>query len=345
MDEHKKYMERCFQLAENGHGMTRPNPLVGAVIVHNGKIIGEGFHREYGGPHAEVFAIQSVKDQSLLADSTLYINLEPCAHHGNTPPCADLIIEKKIPRVVISNRDPFPEVNGKGIEKLKDAGVEVITGIEEKKGEALNRRFFTFHKNKRPYIVLKWAQSKDGFLDVERKADEKGVHWISHPDTKKLVHKWRSEEAAVLVGANTAQTDNPALSVREIHGPQPTRILIDPNERVDPENRIFDGSLKTIVFGKDNRISGNTEWIDVLHKSSLVPEILKALHKRNIQSVLVEGGTFTLTEFIRSGCWDEARIITGDTHLLKGTKAPNIGVKPTESYTFGNDQIEIFYRQ
>jgi diaminohydroxyphosphoribosylaminopyrimidine deaminase/5-amino-6-(5-phosphoribosylamino)uracil reductase len=345
MASHEKYMQRCLQLAELGLGQVSPNPMVGAVIVHNDKIIGEGFHRNYGEAHAEVNAIESVSEKSLLKESTLYVNLEPCSHFGKTPPCSDLIIEKEIPRVVVANLDPFDKVNGSGIQKLKDAGIEVITGVEEKAGAELNRRFFTFHQKQRPYIVLKWAESRDGFMDVEREEGEKGVYWISHPNTKKLVHKWRSEEAAVMVGANTAQNDNSALTVREIKGPQPIRILIDPNEKVSHKNRIFDGSIDTLVFGKENRSKDNTEWIAVHDKTSLVPEMLRILHQRDIQSVLIEGGPTTLTEFLRAGCWDEARKITGDVHLLKGKKAPHPGVKPTESYSFGADLIEIFYRQ
>ncbi|MFZ6051389.1 bifunctional diaminohydroxyphosphoribosylaminopyrimidine deaminase/5-amino-6-(5-phosphoribosylamino)uracil reductase RibD [Halocola ammonii] len=345
MATHEKYMQRCLQLAEKGLGSVSPNPMVGAVIVHNDKIIGEGFHRKFGEAHAEVNAINNVEDHELLKEATLYVNLEPCSHYGKTPPCSDLIIEKKIPKVVIANLDPYDQVNGSGVEKLKQAGVEVITGVEAEKGAHLNRRFFIFHQKQRPYIVLKWAESRDGLMDVERSEGDKGVYWISHPNTKKLVHKWRSEEAAVMVGANTAQNDNSALTVREITGRQPLRILIDPNERVSHENRIFDGSVPTIIFGKANRTHGNTEWITINDKSSLVPEMLRTLHKRGVQSILVEGGAITLTEFIRAGCWDEARKITGDVHLLKGKKAPHPGVKPTESYNFGTDLIEIFYRQ
>lgn len=327
---HETYMHRCVELAKLGVGSVAPNPMVGAVLVHEGKIIGEGYHQQYGGPHAEVNAITrlnaakggSLPGNEVLTQSTLYVSLEPCAHYGKTPPCADLIIEKKIPKVVIGCRDPFIEVNGKGIEKLKAAGVEVELGILEEECKALNKRFFTFHTQHRPYIILKWAQTADGFIgntDYSRLL-------ISNPYTNRLVHQWRSEEAAILVGTNTALYDNPELTVRLAEGNNPVRLVVDMDLSLPPQLKLFDKQTKTIVF---NTVKHEEQekllYYQITSDVSLVHQIANALYQLKLQSVLIEGGAKLLQSFIDEGYWDEARIIT-NTELKsgQGIKSPQL---------------------
>jgi diaminohydroxyphosphoribosylaminopyrimidine deaminase/5-amino-6-(5-phosphoribosylamino)uracil reductase len=326
----EKFMRRCFELARQGKGYVAPNPLVGSVIVHQDQIIGEGFHEMYGNAHAEVNAIASVKDKSLLRQSTIYVNLEPCAHHGKTPPCADLIIEHKIPKVVVGCTDSYEEVAGKGISRMKLTGIDVQVGLLEKEALELNRRFFTFHQQKRPYVILKWAQTQDGFIDKIRDNDEKGNFWITQIETKSLVHKWRHEEAGILVGKNTIINDNPHLNVREIKGTSPSRFVIDPHAEIDiSKYNVSDNSAKTFVIQKNN-----TENLSV-------SEVLDHVHKEGIQSVIIEGGKYTLQQFIDSGLWDEARILYGISEIKKGQTAPTIKGKIMKSYFYGKDKIEI----
>lgn len=338
------YMQRCIDLARLGQLHVAPNPMVGAVIVHNNKIIGEGFHQKYGEAHAEVNAIRSVKNPELLNESTIYVSLEPCAHHGKTPPCSDLIVENKLKRVVIGCKDSFSKVSGKGIDKLKKAGIDVEVGVLEAECRDLNKRFFTFHERQRPYVILKWAQSKDGYLDKVRHSDEKGVNWISAPETKALVHKWRAEEQSILVGRKTVQNDDPSLTVREFSGNNPTRIIIDSQLQLLMDANIFSDEAPTIIFNRvKNEVKDNIEWIRISETNTRL--ILEELYKRNILSVFVEGGSRTLQYFIFDNVWDEARIIVGNTIFGEGTKAPIISKVPTYSYSFSSDTIHHYFRK
>lgn len=320
-DEH--YMKRCLQLAANGAGIVSPNPMVGSVIVHNGKIIGEGYHHKFGGPHAEVNAVNAVKDKSLLKSSTLYVNLEPCAHYGKTPPCSLLIIQSKIPRVVIGCTDTFSKVAGQGIKMMREAGIEVITNVLEKESRELNRRFFMYHEQKRPFIILKWAQTRDGFIDAVRSEKNNTPRWISDPFCRVWVHKQRTEEDAILIGTNTAAFDNPSLTVREWFGKQPLRCVLDMNNRLPKDLHIYDGKAETVVFTESDRLeTENAEFISI-NKGDNVPEqILKALYNKNKLSVIVEGGSKLLQSFIDKGLWDEAFVYEGDVTFEKGVKAP-----------------------
>ena len=302
-------MQRCLNLAKSGAGYVAPNPMVGAVLVHNNRIIGEGYHQEYGKAHAEVNCINSVSeadDNHLIEQSIYMFRLEPCVHHGKTPPCADLIIKNKIPTVVVGCRDSYEEVNGRGIEKLKAAGVNVIVGILEKECLELNKRFFTFHIKHRPYIILKWAQSNDGKI---ANADHSRV-FISNEQTNRLVHKWRSEEAAIMVGTNTALQDNPSLTTRLVPGNNPVRLVIDMELKLPATLNLFDGSVRTIVFNKiKQHEQDNIFYYQIKEEENIIKEILKALYHLRIQSVIVEGGTKLLQSFIDANSWDEARII------------------------------------
>ena len=323
-------MHRCLELARLGEGHVAPNPMVGAVLVYNGlntgeeRIIGEGFHQQYGQAHAEVNCIAAVKeeDRRLIVESIMYVSLEPCAHHGKTPPCADLIIRMGIRRVVVGCRDPFPQVNGKGIEKLLLAGVEVKVGVLEAECVALNKRFFTFNTLHRPYIVLKWAQSADGFI-----AGTKGRTYISNDYTNRLVHKWRSEEASILVGPRTALLDDPALTARLWTGPDPIRLVIDKGLELPATLRLFDGKTRTVVFNRSrHEEEGMVQYYQLADDSSLIHQLSVALHRLKIQSVLVEGGARLLQSFIDADCWDEVRVITNEGLVLSGgLPAPQLG--------------------
>lgn len=343
LKDHEKYMARCLQLAKLGKGYVSPNPLVGSIIVHEGKIIGEGYHQEYGQAHAEVNAINSVndKERGLLKSSTIYINLEPCAHFGKTPPCADLIIKNNIKTVVIGCIDPYTEVAGKGVEKLNKAGVEVIVDVLNKECLSLNKRFFKFHKHERPYIILKWAESSDGFIDRDRVENEKGIFWISHPDTKSLVHKWRAEEDSILVGRNTIEIDDPKLTCRKYHGKNPIRIVIDQHKKLLASNyNIGKGETPTIIFNDSvDTAKENVKWIKVAPFT--LKNILTSLYNQNIQSIIVEGGKKTLESFIDENIWDEIRIITGVSPIIKGKKSPQIHFGPNHHFFFGKDKITI----
>jgi len=337
------YMRRCFELAGKGLGLTHTNPIVGCVIVHKGRVIGEGYHHEFGGPHAEVNAIRSVKDQSVLPEATLYANLEPCAHHGKTPPCSLLIHQKGIRRVVVSNIDPFPSVSGRGIEYLGAHGVQVATGCLEKEGYHVNRRFFVYHTEKRPYVVLKWAQTGDGFIDLEREPGAPiGTNWITDEVCRTLVHKWRSEEAGVMVGTHTILTDNPKLNVRKWTGDQPVRITMDRNGRIFDGSHILDGSQETIIFtGEGGRYSGKTRRI-AMDSSYDLGDMLEELAGQKIISILVEGGATLIESFLHTGLWDEARVFTGKLAFGAGVHAPAMEAPPDETYYFNDIRLDYF---
>ena len=332
MKIHQKYIKRCIELAKNGLGTTYPNPLVGSVIVHNNKIIGEGWHRKSGEPHAEVNAINSVKDKSLLSKSTIYVSLEPCSHFGKTPPCCDLIITNKIPNIVIGTIDPFAKVVGAGIKKLIEHGKKVTVGILEDECNELNKRFFTFHTKNRPYIILKWAESRDGFIAPLFKETQKPV-WITNEYSRQLVHKWRSEEQAILVGTNTVIDDNPSLTTRDWTGNNPMRIVLDQNNRISKESHIFDNQAKTLSISKEN----------INFNNNMALEISNLLFNEGIQSLIIEGGRQTLQTFIDANIWDEARVFKGEISLKEGTKAPIISEKKTKKEQFLKDELLTFF--
>ena len=325
MDTDEKYMARCLTLATAGAGMVAPNPMVGAVVVHRGHIIGEGYHRQFGGAHAEVHAIASVRDETLLKDSTLYVNLEPCSHHGKTLPCTELIIRKRIPRVVIACIDPFPAVSGRGVRRLKDAGIDVKTGVLEKEALYLNRFFMTAQTHRRPYIILKWAQSADGFLDRIRTDASMPAARLSCATTVRMVHKLRSEVDAIMVGTRTVYLDNPSLTVRHWAGKHPVRVLSDRSLRVPTSATLFDGTIRTLVYNaKKSGVEGQTEYLPLDLTIPIIPQILQSLHEKRIQSLLVEGGALLHRRFMESGLWDEARIETTPAVLGSGVKAADI---------------------
>ena len=339
-------MQRCLEIAIKGFGNVAPNPMVGCVIVYDQKIIGEGYHQQFGQAHAEVNAINSVENKELLKKATLYVNLEPCSHFGKTPPCADLIIKNKIPNVVIGNTDPFSEVNGRGIEKLTKAGINVQEGVLEDKCKKLNVRFFTFHEKKRPYVILKWAQTADGFIDLKRTEENPGkALQISSAESRKLVHKWRSQEQAIMVGSNTALLDNPQLTVREWQGRNPLRITIDKWLRIPKHYNLFDKSTATLIFtAVDEPSETNLEFVKIDFDQSPVPQILNELYKRSIQSLLVEGGEQLLTSFIESGLWDEARVFISDKKIEKGVNAPVLNINPISKENISGDKFLTFLR-
>lgn len=320
------YMRRCIQLAQNARCNAAPNPMVGAVIVCDGKIIGEGYHVRCGEAHAEVNAIRSVKDTSLLKRSTIYVSLEPCSHYGKTPPCADLIIEKQIPRIVIGCSDPFAKVAGRGIRKLRDAGREVIVGVLEAECRQLIRRFITFHTQQRPYITLKWAESADRYMDILREGGTPAI--LSTPLTSMLVHKKRAEHSAILVGTRTAELDNPCLTVRHWYGRSPVRIVLDREQRLSPKLHLFDGSVPTLVFTeKTHEALPNTEFLPIDYGQDILPQIMAILHARGLQSLLVEGGSTLLQSFINAGLWDEIYVEESPVLLHSGVKSPEISDK------------------
>lgn len=342
MNIHEKYIKRCIKLAQNGFGTTYPNPMVGSVIVYENQIIGEGWHKKAGEPHAEVNAIRSVKDKSLLKKATIYVSLEPCSHFGKTPPCCDLIIEHQISNVVIGTVDPNEKVAGNGIKKLIAAGVNVTVGVLEKECNELNKRFFTFHQKKRPYIILKWAESQDGFLSPEKETnqDRKPV-WITNQYSRQLVHKWRSEEQAILVGTQTVIDDNPKLNTRDWSGNNPVRVVLDQNNRISKDSFVFDNTVKTIVFTKSetNLSAENTNFEVIDFNQNIIPQILDGLYQNQIQSIIIEGGLQTLQSFIDQNIWDEARIFIGKTTFGKGTKTPFIQKKSLTKTHIQNDEL------
>ena len=319
-----KFMNKCIALAKQGLGNTYPNPLVGSVVVYKGEVIGSGWHQKSGEAHAEVHSIRHVSDRSLLADSSLYVNLEPCSHYGKTPPCTDLIIQSGIRHVVIGMKDPFEKVNGRGIQKLRHAGVRVDVGIEAAACRELNKRFITTIEKQRPYIILKWAETLDRFLAPKTKTTNDPV-WISNLLSRTLAHQWRAEEQSILIGKQTALDDNPALTTRLHKGPSPIRLLIDPKEEVDRKAKVFNPDQKVIVFtANKSRTEAHIEYVAIDFSANGLQQILSTLFQKGIQSMLVEGGSITLQHFIDSGLWDEARVITGREKFIDGIAAPNI---------------------
>ncbi|MBC7525689.1 MAG: bifunctional diaminohydroxyphosphoribosylaminopyrimidine deaminase/5-amino-6-(5-phosphoribosylamino)uracil reductase RibD [Flavobacterium sp.] len=334
MNTNEKYILRCLELAKNGLPSSMPNPSVGAVIVYNGTIIGEGFTSKYGGNHAEVNAINSVKDKSLLLKSTIYVSLEPCSHFGKTPPCCDLIIQYKIPKVVIGLVDSNKKVAGQGIKRLIENRIEVIVGVLEHECKMSNKRFFTFHEKNRPYIILKWAQTVDGFIAPLRNQNtNRAPFWITNELSRQLVHKWRSEEQAILVGTQTVIDDNPSLTTRDWNGKNPVRIVLDQNNKISKESHIFDNQAKTIILNSDT----------INFSKNIAYQISELLLKENIQSVIIEGGSKTLQTFIDENLWDEARVFIGKTVLEFGIKAPILKYNNCDKRTILNDELLTIY--
>lgn len=348
MKTHEKYINRCIELAKNGLGTTYPNPLVGSVIVYEDKIIGEGWHKKAGEAHAEVNAINSVKDKSLLSKATIYVSLEPCSHFGKTPPCADLIVSHKIPNVVIGTVDPNEKVAGNGIKKLMEAGANVTVGILEEECYALNKRFFTFHNKKRPYIILKWAETADGFIAPFKilkqvQHDKLKPVWITNTYSRQLVHKWRTEEQAILVGTQTVLDDNPSLNARDFYGNNPVRIVWDKSGKIDAKFHVKDNSIKTLFIteSKEFKSTENCIYEICQFDKNLVENTLAILVKHQIQSVIIEGGSQTIQSFIDKNLWDEARVFKGKSIFENGVKAPKIKGKTAETKNILEDQLII----
>jgi len=344
MNFDQKIIFRCIELAKSGLRNTSPNPIVGCVITYNNKIIGEGYHQKYGEAHAEVNAINSVKNKELLKNSTLYVTLEPCSHFGKTPPCTDLIVKMGFPRVVISCSDPNPQVSGKGIKILQNAGIEVITGVLKKEYEWENRRFFTFHNKKRPYIILKWAKTLDGFIDVIRNNNVPNINWITNETCKTLVHKWRTEEQAILIGTTTAINDNPELTARNYNGNNPLRIVIDKNLLLPKNLKIFTNTANTLMITEKSKYTNtnNIKHCILNFDNNFEESLLNELYKLNIQSIIIEGGLFTLNSFINKNLWDEARVFTGNKKFEKGLKAPEIKGELLSKEKIGDCGLEVF---
>ncbi|NPE47488.1 bifunctional diaminohydroxyphosphoribosylaminopyrimidine deaminase/5-amino-6-(5-phosphoribosylamino)uracil reductase RibD [Sphingobacterium prati] len=347
MNMHRQYMQRCLDLALLGAGSVSPNPMVGAVIVLDDQIIGEGYTSPYGGPHAEVNAVNSVLNrygkgaQALLAASTFYVSLEPCAHYGKTPPCANMIADLKPSKVFVACLDPYAKVNGKGIEILRAAGIEVEIGLLEKEAIWLNRRFFTRIGHHRPYVILKWAQSKDGLIGQQ----DKQV-WISNVASQQLTHRWRAEEDAILVGTHTAQLDNPSLTVRHWKGKNPIRVLIDRDLVISPEAKIFDEKADTIVFNaKKTDWQGRIKHIELENYGLYLPQsILYQLYLMDVQSIIIEGGAKTLQTFIDAGLWDEARVFQSEKELHRGVSAPKLNGRILEKRMISSDLLTVYVK-
>lgn len=342
MEQHELYMSRCLQLAQQAEGHTAPNPMVGAVIVCDGVIIGEGYHHRCGEPHAEVNAIRSVNDQNLLMKSTLYVNLEPCSHYGKTPPCAQLIIDKKIPRVVVGMGDPNPKVNGRGIQMLREAGVEVVENVLNQQCQILNKRFVTLYTKKRPFVILKWAQTQDGFIDAWRTTSEIPPLRISNEVTKTLNHQIRSIESAILVGTNTALLDNPHLTARKWNTRNPVRMVVDKSLRVPSDYRIYDQTTPTVIF-TDKMVENKTNitFVKLDFSKAIVPQIVDYLYQANLSSLIVEGGTQLLQAFVDAHFWDEVHIETSPEIIGDGVKAPNISMKIIDTKWYDQNKMVI----
>ena len=345
MEEHSVFMRRCFELAEMGLGMVAPNPLVGAVLVYNGEIIGEGYHQVFGDKHAEVNCIEAALqkvDAEVISKSTLYVNLEPCSHYGKTPPCTNLILQHHIPHVVICNTDPFAEVNGKGIAQLQASGVNVQLHVLEKEGRELNRRFFTFQEKRRPYVILKWAQTLNGF--IAPLGNGKPIRQeISNQHSHRLVHTWRSQEQAIMVGTNTACIDNPRLDVRHVKGKNPLRVLLDKNLVVPKEFHLLNGEIPTLVFtSKASSESKNLRYQNIDFTESVIPQVFEALYRMQIQSIIIEGGRMLLDSFITENCWDEARVFTSPKMFPVGISSPLINQEPIERLDIDDDSLAIY---
>ena len=346
---HEKYLLRCIEIAKNALGKAAPNPMVGCVIEHENRIIGEGYTSPYGGPHAEVNAINAVQDKALLSSATLYVTLEPCSHYGKTPPCAEFIAKHNIPKVVIGIKDPNTLVAGKGIEMLKNQGCEVHLGILEKACRLHHKRFLTFHQQRRPFVILKWAQSKDGFIAPEQKkrSSVPQPYWITSTRSRQLVHKWRSEEQAILVGTKTVLEDDPSLNTRNWHGTSPLRVVLDRQLKIPITAKVFSGGGNSLIITERNvaeKGNPNPQYV-VLASSNFNPSnILSLLWKKQINSVIVEGGKAVLDSFISAGLWDEARIFTGPEALESGLPAPEINGKTIEQWTVGGDELKLITR-
>ncbi|MEM8506818.1 MAG: bifunctional diaminohydroxyphosphoribosylaminopyrimidine deaminase/5-amino-6-(5-phosphoribosylamino)uracil reductase RibD [Bacteroidota bacterium] len=341
----EKYMRRAIQLGKNALGKAAPNPMVGAVITHNEKIIGEGYTSPLGGPHAEVNAVNAIKDKTLLKSATLYVTLEPCSHYGRTPPCSDLIIANGIPNVVIGVKDPNPKVAGNGIKKLRNSGCNVKVGVLENECRSHHKRFLTFHEKKRPYILLKWAESSDGFIAPSEALRKKKPQpfWITHPYSRQLVHRWRSEEMAILVGTKTVLSDDPSLTVRDWQGKNPVRIVLDSELKVPGNAKVFNPAARTIVLTekqKNTKANDHLTFEQLDFSGNLPQQVCNVLNKHEINSVLIEGGAQTLQTFIDSGYWDEARIFKGHSYFGEGVAAPSIsGTRISKSSRTKDDLI------
>lgn len=339
---------RCIDLAKNGFGQTYPNPMVGCVIVHQDNIIAEGWHHRAGKPHAEVNAIRKIQDESLVKNSTIYVSLEPCSHFGKTPPCADLILEKGFKNVVIGMTDPFAKVKGRGIKKLFENGCKVIVGVCEDECYELNKRFITFHEKQRPYIILKWAESQDGFLSpytYGQSADHKPV-WLTNAYSKQMVHQWRAEEQAIMVGTHTALMDNPSLTTRLWKGNHPLRVLIDRHLKVPETANLFSRDAKTVVFTEKSpttQAPSHIEFCEIDFSQNIIPQILNALHQRDVQSLIIEGGRQTLQGFIDGHFWDEARVFSTKVMLHQGTKAPDLKAEIFQTQDILSDKL-VYYK-
>lgn len=338
---HEHWMRRCLQLARNAATTSAPNPLVGTVLVHEGQLLAEGWHKVAGGPHAEVECLRAFGDGGIPADAILYVNLEPCAHHGRTPPCADLLIARGVKHVVVGQRDPFPLVAGKGIARMKDAGTEVVEGVLADECRWVQRRFLTSVERGRPYIILKWARSQDGFLDRHPRAG-RGVQRISSPQTDVLVHRWRAEEQAILVGSRTVVNDDPSLTVRHVDGRQPLRVVLDRQGITPAESTLYTDGRPTLLFTGMPRPALDMEQVSLRGNEDPIDMILAQLHARSIRSVLVEGGAELHGHFLRRGLWDEARVITGEAVFGSGTPAPEIDGTPVLNTTNGTDHIALY---
>ncbi|ATA73805.1 MULTISPECIES: bifunctional diaminohydroxyphosphoribosylaminopyrimidine deaminase/5-amino-6-(5-phosphoribosylamino)uracil reductase RibD [Capnocytophaga] len=344
MTYYEKYMKRCIQLANNGLGATYPNPMVGSVVVFEDSILGEGWHQKAGKPHAEVNAIDSVKNKNLLSKSTIFVSLEPCSHFGKTPPCADLIIKHGIPKVVIGTTDPFAKVCGNGIKKLKEAGCEVIVGVLEDECQELNKRFFTFHQKKRPYIFLKWAETSNKFIAPEQKK-EVNPHWITNLFSRQYTHKIRSEEEAILVGTNTVLHDNPKLDTRHWQGKNPLRVIIDRELKTPKKFSVWDESTDTIFITekRENAKFKNTFFENICFSENIAEQICRILYKKGIQSLIVEGGRNVLQQFIDAKLWDEAFVFIGKSTFKNGIKAPALkDASLQKTMLFGEDHLFIY---
>lgn len=359
MNTDEFYMARCLQLAKNGEFGAAPNPMVGAVIVCNGRIIGEGYHVRCGGPHAEVNAFRSVKDESLLSESTLYVSLEPCAHYGHTPPCADLVVEKGVRRVVIGCMDPFSKVHGRGIRIIRNAGIDLRIGVLDRECQELNRRFIVYNTCRRPYITLKWAQTSDGVMGVRPGADGCGRRlMISSLPAWRRAHRLRAQHSAILVGRNTALYDNPSLTTRLVDGPSPLRVVIDPHGRLPQSLSLFDGSVPTLVAGyrKKSCVAErpNVDFLRIDKSGDFLGQLLDGLYSRNVQSVLVEGGATVLRQFLERDLWDEAHVeyssrsfglVSGNLPKSRAVYAPSVGVRPVGSERLGSSVVEHYSRR
>lgn len=334
---HELWMQRALDLAQRGLGQVSPNPMVGCVIVRGGRVIGEGWHRQFGGPHAEVEAVRAVADQRQIAGADVYVTLEPCSHYGKTPPCADLLVQLRPAQVFVSNLDPNPKVSGRGIARLREAGIRVSTGLLHEQGQQLNRRFFTHITQRRPYLILKWAQSQDGLI---ARADGSSK-WISGTLSRKLVHRWRTEEDAIMVGTGTALTDNPQLTARSWPGRSPLRILLDRQGRVPADAHLLNGSTPTLCF-RQTPLPGKPP-LRVLPWPASLQELLTALYRENIGSLIVEGGSQLLQSFVAAQLWDEARIFTAPVYFGEGFPAPKLKGQPIWHTQVGQDQLTLLH--